>query len=531
MAIRAHLRAVHLPSPPPAARRGAGEGEVHRWWTLTAVCVGTFMLLLDITIVNVALPDVQRDLHSSFSDLQWVVDAYALTLASTLLTCGSLADLFGRRRAYLAGLAVFTVASLLCGMASGTLFLELARGLQGVGGAAMFAVSLALLAETFRGKDRGLAFGVWGAVTGLAVAVGPVVGGALTSGISWRWIFYVNVPVGLFALAVTWARVRESRDPRPRRPDWWGFATFTGSLAFLVFALIKSGETSFSDPLVLGCFAAAAVLLVVFLVVESAGREPMLDLSLLRKPTFSGGLIAAFCMSASIFAMFLYLTLYLQDVLGYSAFGTGLRLLTASAAIFVVAAVSGRLSSRVPVRLLIGPGGIVIGLGLLWMRGLDAGSSWTHLVPGLLLAGVGIGLINPPLASTAVGVVPARRAGMASGISSTSRQVGVATGIALLGSLFATRVQSVVAEQLGRIPGLGARAPQIASSLTDGEFSAALAQVPARQRPAAAVAARAAFTSGLDHILLVAAVIALAGGVLSLLLIRGSDFVSPTEGD
>ncbi|CAG6395992.1 MFS transporter [Streptomyces cocklensis] len=507
------------------AARGAGSSEVHRWWTLTAVCVGTFMLLLDITIVNVALPDVQKELHSSFSGLQWVVDAYALTLASTLLTCGSLADLFGRRRAYLTGLTLFTAASLLCGLANGTLFLELARGAQGIGGAAMFAVSLALLAETFRGKDRGIAFGIWGAVTGLAVAVGPVVGGALTSGLSWRWIFFVNVPVGLVAVAITWTRVRESRDPRPRRPDWWGFLSFTASLAFLVLALIKSGELGFSDSLVLECFAAAAVLFAAFLAVQVAGREPMFDLSLLSKPTFSGGLIAAFGMSASMFAMLLYLTLYLQDVLGYSAFGTGLRLLTASATIFVVSAVSGRLSSHVPVRLLIGPGGIVIGLSLLWMRGLDAGSQWTHLVPGLLLGGVGIGLINPPLASTAVGVVPPRQAGMASGVNSTSRQVGIATGIALLGSLFAARVQSVVTEQLGRVPGLGPRAPQIASSLTDGRFSSALRGVPARQRPAAALAARTAFTAGLNHILLVAAVIALVSGVLSLLLIRGQDFV------
>lgn len=517
--------------PPLAPSRTGGPDEVHRWWTLTAVCVGTFMLLLDITIVNVALPDMQHDLDSSFSGLQWVVDAYALTLASTLLTCGSLADLFGRRKAYLAGVTVFTVASLLCGVADSTLFLQLARGLQGVGGAAMFAVSLALLAETFRGRDRGIAFGIWGAVTGLAVAVGPVVGGALTSGLSWRWIFFVNIPVGLFALGVTWVRVRESRDPRPRRPDWWGFLTFTASLAFLVYALITSGERGFTDTRVLACFGAAALLMAVFLVLQSVGREPMFDLSLLAKPTFSGGLIAAFSMSASIFAMLLYLTLYLQDVLGYSAFGTGLRLLTASGPIFVVAAVAGRLSSHVPVRWLIGPGGILIGLSLLWMRGLDAGSDWTHLVPGLLLAGVGIGLVNPPLASTAVGVVPARQAGMASGVNSTFRQVGVATGIALQGSLFAARVQSVLAEQLSRIPGLRGQAPAFASALTNGRFSGAVDRVPARQRPAAALAARTAFTSGLNHILLVAAVIALAGGVLSLLLIRDQDFVSASAGE
>ncbi len=377
------------------------------------------MLLLDITIVNVALPAIQKDLNSTFSDLQWVVDAYALTLAASLLTSGSVADMYGRRRLYLIGLALFTVASLLCGVATDTLFLQLSRGLQGVGGAIMFAVSLALLADAFRGKDRGIAFGVWGAITGLAVAIGPLVGGALTSGLSWRWIFFVNLPIGAGAIVITIRQVHESRDPHPRRPDWIGFATFTAALAFLVFALIESGEKGFTDSLVLGCFAAAAVLLVAFLTAELTGRHPMFDLGLFRKPTFSGGLIAAFGLSASIFSMLLYLTIYLQDVLGYSPFATGLRLLTISGGILVVAAIAGRLSSIVPVRLLIGPGLILVAVSLLLLRGLDASSSWTHLVPGFVLGGIGVGLINPPLASTAVGVVEPSRAGMASGINST----------------------------------------------------------------------------------------------------------------
>ncbi|HEY7047966.1 MAG TPA: MFS transporter [Jatrophihabitantaceae bacterium] len=498
-----------------------------KWWTLTAVCLGTFMLLLDITVVNVALPDMQKDLGSSFSDLQWVVDAYALTLAAALLTSGSLADLFGRRRLYLIGVSAFSVASLLCGVATTTLFLQLARGAQGVGGAIMFAVSLALLADAFRGKDRGVAFGVWGAVTGLAVAVGPLVGGALTSGLSWRWIFFVNLPIGVLALALTIAKVQESRDPQPRRPDWFGFVTFTASLSFLVFALIKASDKGFTDSLVLGCFAAAAVLLAAFLLVEVGGQHPMFELALFRKPTFTGGSIAAFGVSASIFAMFLYLTLYLQDVLGFSALQTGLRLLTASAGIFLVAGISGRASAHVPVRLLIGPGLLIVGVGLLLMRGLDAHSAWTHLVPGLIVAGVGVGLLNPPLASTAVGVVPPRQAGMASGVNSTFRQVGIATGIALLGSLFASRVQDAAAEQLAKVPGLGPQAARIGQALTNGELGRALGQLPAQQRGPTALAARAAFTTGLNYILLVAAVIALASGVLALALIRSQDFAGP----
>ncbi len=498
-----------------------------KWWTLTAVCLGIFMLLLDITVVNVALPDMQKDLGSSFSDLQWVVDAYALTLAAALLTSGSLADLFGRRLLYLIGVSAFTVASLLCGVANSTLFLQLARGAQGVGGAIMFAVSLALLADAFRGKDRGLAFGVWGAVTGLAVAVGPLVGGALTSGLSWRWIFFVNLPIGMLVVAISLAKVRESRDPRPRRTDWFGFVTFTAALSFLVFALIKASDRGFTDSLVLGCFAAATVLIGAFLAVEVVGRHPMFELALFRKPAFSGGSIAAFGVSASIFAMLLYLTLYLQDVLGFSALQTGLRLLTASGGIFVVAGIAGRLSSRVPVRLLIGPGLLIVGVGLLLMRGLSASSQWTHLAPGLIVAGVGVGLINPPLASTAVGVVPPRQAGMASGINSTFRQVGIATGIALLGSLFASRVHAAAAEQLAKVPGLGAQAAKIGDALTTGQLDKALVRLPPQQRGPAVVAARSAFTTGLDHILLVAAIIALTSGVLALALIRSRDFAHP----
>src|SRR5260370_4297454 len=210
-----------------------------KWWTLVAVCLGTFMLLLDITIVNVALPDIQRALNSSFSDLQWIVDAYALTLAAFLLTGGSLADMFGRRLLYLVGLSVFTISSVLCGFAVDTIMLILSRALQGVGGAIMFAVSLALLADAFRGKDRGVAFGVWGAITGLAVAIGPLLGGILTSGISWRWIFFVNAPIGVGALAISVLRVAESRQPKASRPDWAGFVLFTAALASLVYALIE----------------------------------------------------------------------------------------------------------------------------------------------------------------------------------------------------------------------------------------------------------------------------------------------------
>jgi EmrB/QacA subfamily drug resistance transporter len=507
--------------------RDGGEDPGQRgnkWWTLVAVCLGTFMLLLDITIVNVALPDIQRALHSSFSDLQWVVDAYALTLAAFLLTAGSLADMYGRRLLYLIGLAIFTCASVLCGFAVTTLMLQLSRGLQGVGGAIMFAVSLALLADAFRGKDRGTAFGVWGAVTGLAVAIGPLLGGLLVSGLSWRWIFFVNAPIGIIAVVISLMKVTESRAPHASRPDWAGFALFTVALSSLVYGLIESNERSFSSGLVLGCLAAAAVLLAVFVIVEMRVAHPMFDLNLFRLPTFAGGSVAAFGLSASIFAMLLYLVLYLQDILGYSPLGTGVRVMFLSGAILVTAIPAGRLTSRVPVRLLIGPGLILVGVGLLLMRGLDAGSTWTHLIPGMIVGGLGVGLVNPPLASTAVGVVQPGQAGMASGINSTFRQVGIATGIALLGTLFSNKVKDEVLALVAAVPGLSHRGSQIAGAVQSGEIGKVISNLHGHSRQVVGLITRSAFTTGLNSILLVAAIIALVSGVVSLVAIRSKDF-------
>jgi EmrB/QacA subfamily drug resistance transporter len=511
------------------SRKDRGQ-RGNKWWTLVAVCLGTFMLLLDITIVQVALPDIQRALHSSFADLQWVVDAYALTLAAFLLTAGSLADMYGRRRLYLAGLAVFTGASVLCGFATSTLMLQLSRGLQGVGAAIMFAVTLALLADAFRGRDRGVAFGVWGAVTGLAVSIGPLLGGVLTSGLSWRWIFFVNAPIGVAAVIITVMRVAESRAPQASRPDWAGFALFTVALSSLIYGLIESNQRSFTDGLVLGCFAAAAVLLAVFVIVERRSAHPMFDLSLFRLPTFSGGSVAAFGLSGSIFAMILYLVLYLQDILGYSPLAAGLRLMVLSGGILAASTLAGRLTSHVPARLLIGPGLIIIGVGLLLMRGLDAASAWTHLIPGMIVAGAGAGMVNPPLASTAVGVVPPQRAGMASGISSTFRQVGIATGIALLGTLFTSKVHDEVLARVAAVPGLSRQGPQIATAVQSGEIGHLIGQLPAHARQAVGVITRTAFTTGLDRILLVAAIIAFVAGVVSLAAIRSKDFARAAPG-
>ena len=499
-----------------------------RWWTLAAVCTGVFMLLLDITIVNVALPDIERGFHASLSDLQWVIDAYALTLAAFLLTAGSLADLYGRRIVFAVGIAIFTLGSLACGLATSSLFLVIARAGQGVGGAIMFATSLALLAQSFHGKDRGVAFGAFGAITGVAIAVGPVLGGALTSGASWRWIFYVNIPIGVFALLVTLLRVDESRDPNASRPDWVGFATFSVGLAALVFGLIRSNADGWGSATVVGSLAAAAVLLAAFVIAERVQSEPMLDLRLLRVPTFNGGLVAAWAISASIFSALTFLILYMQNILGLSAVDTGIRFLPLTGAIFLTAGIAGRLTTRVPRRMLIAPGFLLVGGGMLLMRGLTPASGWTHLLPGMIAAGIGAGLVNVPLVSTAVGVVEPARAGMASGINSTLRQVGVATGVAALGSLFASQVRSTAVSHLAATP-LSAHAHQIAHGISAGGAGHAIAATPAPLRGLVAGAARAGFVSGLNEILLIGGVVALAAAVASFTLVRERDFITADE--
>jgi EmrB/QacA subfamily drug resistance transporter len=482
-----------------------------RWWTLGAVCVATFMLLLDITIVNVALPDIARDLQTSFSDLQWVIDAYALSLAALLLTAGSLADLFGRRLLFVLGLGVFTAASLLCALAASPLLLELARALQGVGAAAMFATALALLAATFHGRERGTAFGAWGATTGAAVAVGPLVGGLLTESVGWESIFLINVPIGIGAIAVALTRVPESRDPGAARVDWPGLVTFSAGLFLLVFALVRGNPEGWGSPLIVSFLIGAAVLLCAFIVVERRSARPMFDLTLLRKPAFAGASIAAFAMSASLFSMFLYLTLYIQNALGYSPLEAGLRFLPTTLLSFAVAPVAGKLSARLPVRGLIGVGLVLVGAGLLLMAHLGADSGWTALLAGFLVAGVGVGLVNPPLASTAVGVVPPERAGMGSGINSTFRQVGIATGIAGLGALFQALLEDKVPAALQRVPAevLATGSPRVVG--------------PA---PGVRHAYLEAFTGALNDLFVVGAVVAIVGGLLSAALIRRRDFVT-----
>jgi EmrB/QacA subfamily drug resistance transporter len=496
-----------------------------KWWTLLLVSVATFMLLLDVTIVNVALPDIQRELNASLSSLQWVVDAYSLMLAAFLLTAGSLGDRLGRRRVFTIGFGVFTLASFLCGISSDPSLLNLARGLQGIGGAGMFATSLALIGQEFHGKDRATAFGVWGATVGGAVAVGPLIGGVITQNLGWEWIFFVNVPIGIAAMALTERKIVNvfAKDPEPI--DVPGLVTWSVALFLLIFGLIRGNPEGWGSTPIVACLVGAAVLLGVFIAIEFRVAHPMLDLHLFRKRAFNGVSAVAFALSAGMFAMFLYLTIYLQGVLDFSPLEAGLRFLPLTVLGFVVAPISGSLSHRVPIRILLGCGLTLVGIGLLLMHGLGPDSEWTALLVGFVIAGIGIGTTNPGIGQAAIAVVPVEKSGMGSGINTTFRQVGIATGVAGLGAVFQGEVDSKLGELLPKAPGgLG----EVVAS--GGSRAVSELPLPPAIHAKATHAADVAFVSGMNEILVIGAIVCFVGAALGFALVRSQDFVQPTGG-
>jgi EmrB/QacA subfamily drug resistance transporter len=405
-------------------------------WTLAVVCAATAMLMLDIAVVNTALSRIAVDLETGLSGLQWVVDSYTLALATTVLTAGALADRLGRRRLFTGGLVLFTLSSLACAAAQDIVFLNVARAVQGIGAAVMFAVSLALLAHAFPGmRERAGALAAYGATIGASFAIGPLVGGLLTSGLDWRWIFIVNIPIGIACLAITRAYVRESRDPNAHGIDWPGQITLTGGLFLLVLALLRGNEDGWSSTPIVASLAGAVVLLAAFVAVEARVRHPMLPLRLFRNSSFTGAQIAAFAISASFFAVFLYTTLYLQQILGLSAIEAGLVYLPGTVVMFFVSGATSQLGTKVSARAMIAGGLVLVGLGQVLLTAAAVDSSWTVFLPGVMLACIGTGLFNPALSNVALGSVPVDQSGLAAGVNDTFRQAGIAVGVAALGAL------------------------------------------------------------------------------------------------
>jgi EmrB/QacA subfamily drug resistance transporter len=548
----------------PRASSVGGYGQNPRkWWALAATCFGLFMALLDVTIVNVALPTIGNDLKASFAELQWVINAYALALAVLLVTAGRLGDIFGRKRLFMLGLGLFSLGSLGCAL-SGNVTIDglapiqvliAARALQGIGGSIMLPLSLAIISATFHGRERGAAIGIYGGVTGLATAIGPVVGGILVEKVSWQSIFYLNIPVGILGIALCAWAVTESFDrSAPRSVDVFGLVTLSVSLFCLVLALIQGNDADkgWTSPYILTLFGIAAVALVVFVVGELRLKHPMVDPRLFANGSFTGAAIVGFTLSAGLFSLFFFLTLYLQNFLGFSALEAGLRVLPMSGLVLVTAPLAGAFMHRFGAKVFMGVGMAILVVAVLLMTRIAPGDTqgdWLVLLPAFILAGLGSGLVNPPISDVAVGTVSRDRAGMASGVNGVCRQIGTAFGIAFLGAILTNRYNTGLHDQISRlaIPSLQPFQQQailggiIKSLQRAGIFagSTGLKHPPAQFAqfanqplfPQIQDAVRVAYIDGTIDILRLAAGLLGIGMLAALLLVKRSDMRNAEGGE
>ncbi|MFE3757464.1 MFS transporter [Nocardia tengchongensis] len=503
-----------------------------RWWTLGIVTLATSMLMIDLTSVNVALPSVRTAFEiGNLADLQWVLDAYSLTLGVFLLTAGALADRYGRKSMFLLGFALFSAASLACGLAWDGWSLNIARGVQGIGAAALFAIGPALIAQEFSGKERAQALGVFAGGYGVAIAGGPVVGGVLTEYLDWRWIFLVNVPLGVFAVIAGALRIPDRGDRTPHANDWAGLVTFSAAMTMLVFAILRGNTEGWGSALIVGLFVASAILLVVFVGIERArGPRALLDLSLFRIVSLDSlAAVTVLLMGSSLAAIFLLMS-FVQVELGHSPMATGLRLLPMSAVMMVIGGVAGALTAKVSPRWLLGIGSLAVGAGMISVPLLlKSDSSWTALLANFLLIGVGMGIFNPTRAAMAINVVEPARAGMSNGVSETFQQIGVALGIAVFGSFFEARVAnhfaaSDVGQQIGRAAHDQGKAAAAAGS-------SVLSPLPDGLGARAVSAAHTAVVDGLNNMMTVGAVLLASAAVIGFVFTRDRDLHESWQDD
>jgi EmrB/QacA subfamily drug resistance transporter len=417
--------------------------ENRRWWTLVALAFALFMIMLDNTVVNVALPAIRRDLGIGISALEWTVTAYALTFAVLLLSGGKLADLLGRRKIFMLGLAVFTLSSLACGLSGSATELIAARTVQGVGAALMMPSTLSIITAVFPVAERGTAIGIWAGVSAMALAIGPLAGGLITEHLSWNWIFYVNVPIGALGLVAAQVVVPESRDTsREQSLDLPGLVSSGVGLFALVYALIEANNYGWTSGRILGLFAVAAVGLAAFVVLELRQRIPMLDLSLFRSGTFVGANVVAILVTVAMFGIFFFFPIYLQSLRGWSPTQTGAALLPWTVMIVILAPVAGKLSDRVGSRWLMAGGMTVVAACCAVLSTVGLHSSFWHMLPGFILGGVGMSFVMTPMSAAAMGAVPVAKSGVASGVLNTFRQVGAALGIAVMGAILVSHARA-----------------------------------------------------------------------------------------
>ncbi len=509
--------------------------DPRRWLTLAAVNFALFMVLLDVTVVNVALPSIAQDFKSSFSELQWVIDTYALVIAALILTMAKLGDLFGRKRLFLLGLFIFAAASLGCALSQNVTQLQIARGVQGIGGAILSPIAAAIISATFWGPELGTAFGIYGGVSGIALIAGPIVGGLLVKYVSWQSVFLINVPIGIIGIVVGALVIKESRNTRANRyVDIIGVLLSIATLFSLTLPLIKGAEWGWTSGRTLSWLAASVVLFVLFIVAEMVqtrrGLDAMIDLSLFRVPTFSGTAIITVIVSFSYAGLLFIMALLFQNVLGYDALGTGLRYIPFVIGSIVVAPLVGANANRLGARLIFGVGLALLGLGFLLLTRITLSSDWDALLPGLLIGGIGGAAVQAQLTNAAVSSAPRERAGTATGISATMRQVGSSMGIALLGSIFTSRYSHYLPGALtaGQVP------KEFADRLVQGTggnvaFAGRVPpQVPPQFATAIQQATHTAFVSGFNDTIRVAAAFIAAAVLIALVFVRRTDSAHDT---
>jgi EmrB/QacA subfamily drug resistance transporter len=488
------------------------EGN-RRWWTLAAMCFALFMIMLDNTVVNVALPSIQDDLDVSLSGLEWTVNIYTLTFAVLLVTGGRLGDILGRRKMFLFGVVVFALSSAAIGLAPGQGWLVGGRALQGAGAAFMMPATLSIITVTFPPEERGKAIGTWAGVSALALAIGPVVGGALAEYVSWRAIFFLNLPVAVGAVLVTLFATHESRDETKRHTiDWAGIVTFSIGLTALVLALIEGNSWGWGSARVVALLAVAVVGLVAFAVIEPRAREPMVEFSLFRSRTFLGANFVAFIVSFAMLAMFFFTALYMQNILGYSAVEAGVRFLPSTLMIVLVAPLSGRLSDRIGPRPLMVGGLTLTAFALFLQTRIDVDTGYGLLLPAFILMGIGMAVVMSPMSTAAMNAVAPEKAGVGSGILSMSRMVGATFGVAAIGALFQHLARNELADKLAGTGVTASQQDQLVHSLGAGSQDGSLP-------PQVVNAAHDAFVHALASGMWLSAGVAALGAILAFLLI------------
>jgi EmrB/QacA subfamily drug resistance transporter len=491
-----------------------------KWWTLGAMCFALFMIMLDNTVVNVALPSIQRDLHTSISGLEWTINGYTLSFAVLLATGGRLGDIFGRRRMFIGGVVLFTLSSATAGLAPDSLSLVISRIVQGVGGAFMMPGTLSIITDAFPASERGKAIGTWAGVSALALAIGPVLGGFLTEQVTWRAIFFINVPVGVGTVLAALFAVRESRDETVgHEVDYAGVAVLTAGLTALVLALVEGNSWGWGSTAIVSLIAASLVLLVAFVFVEMRVRAPMVEFALFANRNFIGAVSVAFIVTFAMLGMFFFLALYMQNVLGYSPLEAGVRFLPTTLLIMVVAPLSGRLADRIGPRWPIAVGLTLVTVSLYFFTQIDAGTTYAQLLPAFMLMGVGIALTMSPMSTAAMNAVATSKAGIASGVLSMFRMIGGSFGVAAIGALFQIEARSRVDGLLPAGSFSAAQRSDVAHSLAGGG-SAGIQGLDKAQASQVSAAGHDAFIYGLSHAMRLSAAVAAVGVVIGLTLIE-----------